>query len=104
MSYTAPVRRASRQFLRGYGYGADPISCGPGEEFDWNAMACVTAGQAVTPTPPLPSTVPIPLPKPGPGPAPAPAPQAPAVEPPNYIPWIVGGVAVLGVVLLVATR
>jgi hypothetical protein len=39
--------------------GVDDLTCGEGEEWDWNAMTCVTAGQAITPTPQPP---PAPLP------------------------------------------
>ena len=58
-------------------FGIDPTECDAGEEWDWTAMACVTAGQAVTPTPQLPPPSAFPPPPQFPSPAPAPAPAPP---------------------------
>lgn len=60
------------------GYGLDDLSCPEGEEWDFNAMACVTAGQAVIPAPAPPQNLPVPTAPPSqslPVPVPAPLPQ-----------------------------
>lgn len=87
------------------GLGTDPVACDVGEEWDWNAMACVTAGQAVTPSPQLPQNVPVPLPKPVPQGQPAPGPgSAPVVQQASALeqaaPWLLGGAVLLGVLAL----
>jgi hypothetical protein len=84
------------------GLGVDPLGCGPGEEFDWTSMQCVTAGQAITPSPPVPTQVPPLPPIPSMPPQSAPPVAAPparsALEP--WIPALVVGGIVFGAVLL----
>lgn len=80
-------------------FGFDDLTCDAGEEWDWNAMACVTAGQAVTPTPPLPppSQMPIPSLPPAPMPAPTPAPAPPTFFEKYKTPiLVVGAIVVAG--------
>jgi len=112
--YTMPSRK------RGFGDTAS-VQCGPDEEYDLAAMACVKKGTALLPAPSVnipqiptlpqfgpPSSPEQPPMKPMPTPAqvlpqqqaPAPAP-APAPASKSVWPWVVGGLAVVGVVALV---
>lgn len=80
-------------------FGVDPMSCDEGEEWDWNAMACVTAGQAVIPTPQLPPPQPMPLPGPMPLPPPPP-PPTPAPAPPTFFQKYKTPILVVGAVVV----
>lgn len=94
----------------GFGQGLTPIQCDDGEEWDWNAMACVTAGQATVPAiPSTPVSIPTSIPSlPLPSPPPPPPPPPPPTPPPgsnlaSMMPWLIGGgVALLAVGLIVA--
>lgn len=91
--------------LRGFGFrgfgatGLEPLNCPPGEEFDLNAMACVTAGQAVTPVPSgggsttsPPTVPPVTLP---------PANQPPPAKEDDLKYYIIGGFAAVGLLMIV---
>ena len=80
-------------------FGVDPTECDVGEEWDWNAMACVTAGQAVTPTPQLPPPSALPPPPSFPSPAPAPAP----VPPPSFFEKYKTPILVVGAIVVAGT-
>jgi hypothetical protein len=112
--YTMPGRR------RGFGDTAS-VQCGPDEEYDLAALACVKKGTAQIPAPSVPiPQIPI-LPQFGPPPAspeqppmkpmPTPAQVLPAQQQPSPAPapttttsiwpWVVGGLAVVGAVVVV---
>jgi hypothetical protein len=98
--------RGQRRALRGF--GQDNVACGPGEEFDLTAMMCVQAGQATTPIPapgPLPSvpaSVPVapPMPPPTAAPVQAPMPSPMGSGLTGALPWVLGGAAVLLVIVV----
>lgn len=106
-----------RRLHHGIG-GAQDVQCDPGEVFDTTSMACVTAGQAITPLPDAsqPVTIPTSFPTPTlpipsfPGPSVQPMPQQAPQQAGMSLddlktPLIIGGVAIgLLAVVYMATK
>jgi hypothetical protein len=100
----------SYSMARGMGDNVGPAACGPGEEWDLTSLQCVTAGQAVTPVPPVDVTFPSlpwtqqPAPSPSTPNSPQPQPQPAATDHfSDALPWVVGGVAVLGLGMILSS-